>query len=229
MGTQCETGGAATKRAVAYLRVSSAGKSLYGDTLAYDQNPAVQESPLRRLAEQRGWSIVQVYCDRVSGAKETRPELERMLAAARRGEFEILMLWRFDRLSRSVQHFLRMVEELRVLGVDLVSHEQSFDTTTAMGKFCLTMFAALAELEREVIRERVRAGLQYARLHGTKSGRPIGRPLAVFHRDQVVELRRQGLSWREITHRTGGSVRGVRRAYQTFAGDSHPLGKTPGD
>jgi DNA invertase Pin-like site-specific DNA recombinase len=204
------------KRAVAYLRVSSGARSRYGDALAYDQNPAVQEGPLRRLAEHRSWSVTQVYCDRASGAKESRPELDRMLAAARRGEFDVVMVWRFDRLSRSVQHFLRLVEELQVLGVDLVSHEQSFDTTTPMGKFCLTMFAALAELEREVIRERVRAGLEFARLHGTKSGRAIGRPRRVFDRQKVLELRQAGLSWREIARRTGQSVRVVHRAYQAL-------------
>ena len=102
------------------------------------------------------------------------------MADARRGCFDVLLIWRFDRLSRSVPHFLQVVDELRQFGIELVSHEQSFDTTTAMGKFTLTMFAALAELEREVIRERVQAGIDYARLHGTKSGKPIGRPALCF-------------------------------------------------
>jgi DNA invertase Pin-like site-specific DNA recombinase len=213
------------KRAVLYLRVSTVSSSRYGDTLAYDQKPEVQEAPLRRLAEQRGWNVTRVYCDRLSGAKERRPDLDRMLADARRREFDVLMVWRFDRLSRSVQHFLNVVGELRDSGVDLVSHEQSFDTTTAMGKFCLTMFAALAELERAVTIERVRAGLQFARLHGTKSGRPIGRPKAIFRRGLVAELRAQGLSWREIARRTGQAVRTVRRVHQALSDAAYPVAK----
>ena len=144
-------------RAAIYLRVSTTSKSRYGETLTFDQRPELQEEPLRRLAEQRGWSIAGVYCDRASGAKETRPELDRLLADARRRKFDVLLVWRFDRLSRSALHFLQIVEELRHLGIDFVSHEQSLDTTTAIGKFTLTIFAALAELERQVNRER-RAG-----------------------------------------------------------------------
>lgn len=124
--------------------------------------------------------------------------LDRLLADARRGKFDVVMVWRFDRLSRSALHFLEIIEELRSLGVDFVSHEQALDTTSSMGKFVLTMFAGLAELERQVIRERVRAGLQYARRHGTKSGKPIGRPRRVFDREQAGRLSAQGASLRQI-------------------------------
>jgi DNA invertase Pin-like site-specific DNA recombinase len=136
------------------------------------------------------------------------------MADARRGSFDVLLIWRFDRLSRSVTHFVQVVEELRRLGIELVSHEQSFDTTTPMGKFTLTMFAALAELEREVIRERVQAGMDYARTHGTKSGKPIGRPAAVFRRDEARELRSAGDSWRTVAKKLGTSIGSVRRACQ---------------
>jgi DNA invertase Pin-like site-specific DNA recombinase len=95
-----------------------------------------------------------------------------------------------------------------------------------MGQFTLTMFAALAELERAVIRHRVRAGIEYARQHGTRPGRPIGHPRWVFDRQKVVELRRVGLSWREIARRTGQSATGVRRAYLTLADASYPVPKT---
>jgi DNA invertase Pin-like site-specific DNA recombinase len=124
--------------------------------------------------------------------------LTELLADARRDFFDVVMVWRFDRLSRSVPHFLNTVDQLRRSGIDFVSHEQSFDTTTAMGKFTLTMFAALAELEREVIREPVQAGLDYARIHGTKSGKAIGRPMAVFRRDEARTLRSEGNSWRTV-------------------------------
>jgi DNA invertase Pin-like site-specific DNA recombinase len=200
-------------RAALYLRVSTASQSRYGDRLAYDQRPELQEGPLRFLADQRGWKITEVYLDRVSGAKAQRPGLDRLMQDARQRRFDVLMVWRFDRLSRSALHFLTVAEELRALGIDFVSYEQALDTTTPMGQFALTMFAALAELERQVIRDRVAAGMLYAKEHGTKSGRPIGRPRAIFRRDEVADLRRQGLSWRQIARRLGAGVGTVRRAF----------------
>ena len=118
------------------------------------------------------------------------------MADARRRAFDVVLVWRFDRLSCDVRQFLSLVAELESVGVGLVSHEEVFDSTTPMGRFTLTMFAALAELEREVIRERIRAGIEYARLHGTKSGKPIGRPRRVFDREKAVRLREQGFSVR---------------------------------
>ena len=135
-----------------------------------------------------------------------------VVIGADNGKFDVVMVWRFDRLSRSVIHFLQTVEELQRLNVDFVSHEQSFDTTTPMGRFCLTMFGALAELERAVIRERVVVGLEYARTRGTKSGKPIGRPKAIFDRAKVAELRKEGLSWH--ANLLGAGVGTIRRAYQ---------------
>ena len=200
------------KRAAIYTRVSTATRGRYGDRLAHDQNPAVQEAPLRDLAAARGWTLVRVYSDRDSGAKEDRPALKELMNDARRGAFDVVMVWRFDRLSRSVLQFLDVVEELRSLGVDLVSHGQAFDSSTPMGKFTLTMFAALAELEREVIRDRIVAGLEYARHNGTKSGRAIGRPKRIFRRDQAAELRAAGVSWNAIASQMGVSASTVRRA-----------------
>jgi len=173
---------------------------------------------LRELIATRGWPLARVYTDRESGAAEDRPALKELLADARRGAFDVVVIWRFDRLSRSVRHFLDVVEELRLLNVDLISHQQAFDTTTPLGKFTLTMFAALAELEREVIRERVRAGLEYAREHGTKSGRPIGRPKRIFRRDQVAELRQAGFSWRAIARKLGVGRGTVVQAWRASGG-----------
>jgi DNA invertase Pin-like site-specific DNA recombinase len=198
-------------KAAVYTRVSTGSRRSRGDELIFDQRPEVQEEPLRKLASKRGWSITRVYTDRISGARHVRTQL---LADARRGSFDVVMVWRFDRLSRSVPHFLQIVDELRQLGIEFVSLEQSFDTTTAMGKFTLTMFAALAELEREVIRERVQAGMDYARLHGTKSGKPIGRPPIVFRRDEARELRSAGHAWRTVARKLGVSIASVRRACQ---------------
>ena len=201
-------------KAAVYTRVSTASRRRRGDELAFIQQPEVQAEPLCRLAERRGWNVTRVYSDRISGTAESRPALTELIADARRGCFDVLLIWRFDRLSRSVPHFLQIVDELRRLGIELISHEQSLDTTTPMGKFTLTMFAALAELEREVIRERVQAGLDYARAHGTKSGKPIGRPPAVFRRDQARELRKAGDSWRTVAKKLGTSIASVGRACQ---------------
>jgi DNA invertase Pin-like site-specific DNA recombinase len=196
-----------------YCRVSTSSRSRYGEAIAFDQRPELQEDALRRAAEQRGWKVVVVYSDRISGGKSKRPGLDAVLSDARRGRFDVLMVWRFDRLSRSAIHFLQVVDELQNLKVDFVSLEQSLDTTTPMGKFVLTMFAALAELHRSIIRDNVIAGLEYAKKHGTKSGRPIGRPRRIFDKETVVTLRDEGLSWSKIASKLGLGVGTVVRAY----------------
>ena len=202
------------KRACLYLRVSTASKSKRGDASAFDQDPAVQEQPLRELLVQRGWALHQVYSDRASGAKERRPGLDALMADARRGAFDVVVVWRFDRFARSVKQLVLALEEFRSLGIDFVSHQEALDTSTPMGKAMFTIIAAMAELERSVIRERVVAGLEYARHRGTRSGRGIGRPRKVFRRDQVAELRRRGVPWREIARTLGVGVGTVRRAVQ---------------
>src|SRR5215470_423652 len=187
-----------TRRASLYLRVSTATKSWRGEVIAFEQDPAVQKRPLRELIGQRGWTLYRVYSDRLSGAKETRPGLNALMADARRGVFDVVVVWRFDRFARSVKQLVIALEEFRSLGIDFISHQEALDTFTPMGRAMFTIIAAMAELERDVIRERTAAGLDYARPHGTKSGKPVGRPMAVFRRDQAPTLRAQGYSWREI-------------------------------
>jgi len=203
------------KRAGVYLRVSTATRTRHGDALTFDQDPAVQEQPLRELVAQRGWTLHQIYSDRASGAKERRPGLDALMSDARRGAFDVVVVWRFDRFARSVKQLVLALEEFRSLGIDFISHQEALDTLTPMGRAMFTIIAAMAELERSVICERVMAGLQYARQHGTKSGKPIGRPKAVFRRDKIEELRGQGLGWRQIGRELGVSATTIRRAYQT--------------
>src|SRR5215467_772922 len=207
-------------RTACYVRVSTASKSRRGDIQSFDQNPEVQEIPLRELITRRGWEVHRVYSDRASGAKESRPGLDALMADARRGAFKVVVVWRFDRFARSVKQLVLALEEFRSLGIDFVSHQEALDTSTPMGKAMFTIIAAMAELERGVIRERVLAGLEHARQRGTRSGRPIGRPTAVFRRDQAPSLRAQGYSWREIARRLGTSVASVRRACQLWNGAS---------
>lgn len=151
----------APKRVALYARVSTTGQ---------DVDLQLREMRMGCLA--RNWRIAGEYVDRgVSGRKENRPELDRMLDAARGGELDAVMVWRFDRFGRSVQHLIRSMEELNRLGVAFVSLTESVDTTTAAGRLVFTIFGAMAEFERNVIVERVNAGLRSARARGRVGGR----------------------------------------------------------
>jgi len=215
------------KRAVLYIRVSTASKSKQGDAVNFVQNLEVQEQPLRDLVLQRGWEFQQLYSDRASGAKEKRPGLNALMADARRGLFDVVVVWRFDRFARSVKQLVLALEEFRALGIDFVSHQEALDKSTPMGRAILTIIAAIAELERNIILERVVAGLDYAQTNGTRSGKPIGRPRAIFRHDQVFELRNQNKPWRQIAKICGVGVTTVRRAYQSMKA-KHDLPK-PGE
>jgi DNA invertase Pin-like site-specific DNA recombinase len=220
-----------TKRAAIYVRVSTATKARNGAENTFEQNPEVQEVPLRELAKQRGWTVSKVYSDRMSGAKESRPGLNALMKDARRGAFDVVLVWRFDRFARSVEQLVSALAEFRALKIDFVSHQESLDTSTAMGKAMFTIIAAMAELERSVIRERVQAGLQYARTHGTKSGKPIGRPRRVFDREKVLALRQNGLPIEHIARQMGLGVGTVVRVLKAAATDSaafqNPLSDRP--
>ena len=201
------------KRVVFYTRVSTANKSKEAGTVSFDQNPEVQEQPLRDLITQRGWNLYRGYSDRASGAKEKRPGLDALMEDARPGLFDVVVVWRFDRFARSVKRLVLALEEFRALGIDFVSHQEALDTSTPMGKAMFTIIAAMAELERSIIRERVSAGVEYARRNGTRSGRPIGRPRAIFRADLIPELLQSGLSWRETARKLRVSPTTIRRAY----------------
>ncbi len=203
------------RNAAIYVRVSTAAKSKQIDAVNFVQNLEVQEQPLREMVQQRGWQFHQIYSDRASGAKEKRPGLNALMADARRGLFDVVVVWRFDRFARSVKQLVLALEEFQTLGIDFVSHQEALDTSTPMGRAMFTIIAAIAELERNIIRERVVAGLEYAHTNGTRSGRAIGRPRAVFRRDQVVELRTAGKSWRQIAKTCGVGTTTARRAYQS--------------
>jgi DNA invertase Pin-like site-specific DNA recombinase len=201
-----------TKRAALYVRVSTNNRATRNQAV-FEQNPEVQELPLRQMAEQRNWSVVRVYSDRMSGSKANRPGLNALMSDARRGTFDIVVVWRFDRFARSIEQLVLALAEFRALGIDFVSCQEALDTSTPMGKAMFTIIGAMAELERNVIRERIAAGLEHAKMHGTKSGAAIGRPRVVFDRNTVVELREAGRSWRQIAAALSVSVGTVRRVY----------------
>jgi DNA invertase Pin-like site-specific DNA recombinase len=134
----------------------------------------------------------------MTGAKENRSGLKCLLEDARRGQFDVVLVWRFDRFARSIEQLVLALAEFKALGIDFVSCQEALDTSTPMGKAMFTIIGAMAELERNVIRERVVAGMEYARVHGTKSGSAIGRPKRVFDRSEVVRLHQSGLSIEKI-------------------------------
>src|SRR3989442_5370967 len=146
--------------------------AIYARVSTVDQEPENQLQELRRYLDARGWTAAE-YVDRgVSGAKDRRPALDRLLADARRRRFDVVVCWRLDRLGRNLRHLITLLEELQALGVAFVSLAEGIDATTPAGKLQMHILGAIAEFERERIRERVLAGLQRARTQGVRLGRP---------------------------------------------------------
>jgi DNA invertase Pin-like site-specific DNA recombinase len=171
------------KRAVIYARVST-----------IDQHPEAQVHDLRAMAAQRGYQIQHEYRDIISGAKARRPGLDQLLADARRHRFDVVLVWAFDRLARSVRHFLEVLDELNHLGIEFVSFRENIDTGGPLGRAMVVIVGAIAELERNLIVERVRAGMRRARLEGRHIGR---RPLEI-DRIGVVRDRASGMSLAQV-------------------------------
>ena len=171
------------KRAVLYMRVST-----------LDQHPETQLYDLRQMAGQRGFEIVNEYTDRISGAKARRPGLDQMMTDARRGRFDVVLVWASDRIARSVKHFLEVLDELSRLQIEYVSFRENIDTGGPLGRAIVIIIGAVAELERNLIIERVRAGMRRARLEGQHIGRnPLVLDNAAIQRDRC-----QGQSIRAI-------------------------------
>ena len=162
----------------------------------------LQTRELRQFAEARGWMVVADYTDSgVSGAKDSRPELNRLMLAAKRRQFDVVLCWKLDRFGRSLRHLVNALAELEALGVAFVSLTDNLDLTTPAGRLMFQVIAAMGEFERELIRERVRAGLRNARAKGRKLGRPRSTVDAV----RIGQLRAEGRSVREIAGELGYS------------------------
>jgi len=189
-------------RVAIYARVSTAN---------HGQDVQVQTRELEQFAQARGWQLVDSYLDiGISGAKDKRPELDRLMADAHRRKFDVIAVWKFDRFARSVSHLLRALETFNALGVAFVSLSESLDTSTPAGKMVFTVLGAVAELERSLIAERVRAGLRNARAKGKR----LGRPRKIVDATRIGRLRAQGVSWRKIARQMECSARTARRAGQ---------------
>jgi DNA invertase Pin-like site-specific DNA recombinase len=191
------------KRAAIYVRVSTSG-----------QSTQAQESELKAYAKQRGWTLTRVFADNgVSGAQNSRPALDSMMADCRRGKIDVVLVTRFDRFARSVTHLLSALEAFKEMGVEFVSLSESIDTSTPAGKMVFTVLAAVGELEKSLIAERVRSGLANARRHGTRLGRPAIRTLCQLEIEKVRADRASGkFSLRQLARKYGTSLWAMQRA-----------------
>ena len=190
------------KRAVLYMRVST-----------LDQHPETQLLDLRQMAAQRGYEIVHEYTDRISGAKARRPGLDQMMTDGRRGRFDVVLVWACDRIARSTRHFLDVLDDLNRIGVEFVSFREQIDTGGPLGRAIVVIIGAIAELERNLIIERVRAGMRRARLEGQHIGR---NPLVLDHA-AIVRDRQHGQSLRQVAKGHSISTATVQRVLREHA------------
>jgi DNA invertase Pin-like site-specific DNA recombinase len=188
-----------------YARVSTNDKG---------QDPELQLQPLREYALRTGWTVVGEYVDRgVSGSKESRPELNRLLEDAKTGAFNVVAVWKFDRAARSVVHLHKILQTLKALDIAFASVTEQADTTTPAGKMMFTILGAFAEMERELIGERVKAGMRNAKSKGIQLGpKPIEIDLTRVH-----IMKAEGKSAREISRALDISVTTIRRRLQEAA------------
>jgi DNA invertase Pin-like site-specific DNA recombinase len=179
------------KRAALYMRISTKGHGQTTDT---------QALALRDYAERRGFVIVSEYRDEgISGAKDRRPELDRMMDDARKRRFDAVLVARFDRFARSTKHLVLALEEFSSLGVDFISLNEAIDTSSPMGRMVFTIIAAVSELERSIIKERVLAGVDRAR----RQGKRFGRPSVIVDREKIVAMKADGQSIKSIARDCG--------------------------
>jgi DNA invertase Pin-like site-specific DNA recombinase len=173
----------------------------------------MQTREMEEFCDRRGWELVGNYVDNgITGSKESRPELDRLMADAHRRRFDTVIVWKFDRFARSVSHLLRALETFKALGIDFVSLSEQVDTSTPTGKMVFTVLGAVAELERSLIAERVRAGIRNARAKGKR----LGRPRVAVDPSRIAALRSQGHSWGTIHRETGIAKGTAQRAFYSM-------------
>ena len=201
-------------RAAIYARVSTAN----------GQHPEMQTRELVEYCARRGWEVFSSYVDAgVSGSKEKRPELDRLMSDAKRRYFDAIVVWKFDRFARSVSHLLRALETFQALGIQFVSLTEGVDTSTPAGKMVFTVLGAVAELERSLIVERIKAGLRNAKAKGKR----LGRPKRILDATRIARLRARGCSWRVVARQLGCSARTARRVGQKPVSGLLPQGQNP--
>ena len=175
------------------------------------QNPEMQIAELRDYCARRGWEIAGQFVDMgISGAKEKRPELDRLLADCRKRQVDAVVVYRYDRFARSLRQLVNALCEFDALGIQFISLHEGVDTSTPNGRLVFGIFASIAEFERDLIRERVRSGLAVARAKGKR----LGRPRANVDASKIAALRAQGCGWRNVATELGFGVGTVLRAAQ---------------
>ena len=181
-------------------RNSTPRVAIYARVSTTDQSTDCQLLDLRQYAADRGWHIFREYTDNgISGTKDNRPALNELMDDARKRKFAVVLVWRFDRFARSTRHLINALDEFRNLGVDFVSYQENIDTSSPLGSAIFTIISAVAQLERDIIAERVKAGLRRA----VENGMKLGRPRTPIDGEKVHRLRSQGLSHRAIATRLG--------------------------
>jgi DNA invertase Pin-like site-specific DNA recombinase len=206
-------------RAAIYARVSTANNG---------QDPRVQTRELGEFCERRGWTLVEYVDIGISGTKEKRPALDRLMADAYKRQFDVVVVWRFDRFARSVSHLLRALETFQALGIDFISLSEQMDTSTPTGKMVFTVLGAVAELERSLIVERVRAGMRNAHAKGKRIGRPPRTFLGIEDRKAIAKAYWEGkCSFRDLAEKfetSIGTIQRCTRAYQRVFSGAPPTG-----
>ena len=188
--------------------------ALYARVSTLDQDCNLQLADLRRYAEQRFARHYEYVDVGVSGAQRKRPQLDALMTAAKQRVFDVVLVWKFDRFARSLKHLIDSLEEFRALGIDFISFTEGIDTTTPAGQLLFHVVGAVAQFERDLIVERVRAGMAHARA----MGKQIGRPRAIIDADKVVGLRKTGQSLRAIAAQLDVPVSRVRNALRARPG-----------
>jgi DNA invertase Pin-like site-specific DNA recombinase len=196
------------KRAAAYIRISARTQS---DELLLHER--IQARPIQQFIAKRGWVHLPLYRDVASAKAGKRwPRLDALMAAVRRGEVDVVVVSRLDRIARNTREALTVLAEFQKLGVDFVSHGDGIDTTHRRGRAFFAALGTLNEMERRLRSERAEEGLEYAKRHGTKTGNPIGRPRAVVDKAEILHLKSKGFGVRIIGKRLGVSGSTVWRA-----------------
>ncbi len=191
-------------------------------TLLSDSSTDSQLLDLRRYVRERGWNIFKEYVDEgISGTKDSRPALNELMNDAKKRRFDVVLVWRFDRFARSTKHLILALEDFRNLGIDFVSYQENIDTSSPLGSAIFTIISAVAQLERDIIAERVRAGLRRA----VENGKKLGRPRVAVDVTRIAGLRAQGHSWTEVSRELGIGKGTAQRAFYSLP--KNPGGKPP--
>jgi DNA invertase Pin-like site-specific DNA recombinase len=193
---------------------------IYARVSTKDQSCELQVRDLRAYCTARGFDLIREYVDvGQSGAKDSRPELNKLMDDARKRQFDAIVVWRFDRFARSTKHLLSALEEFRSMGIQFISYQENIETSSALGQALFTIVSAVAQLERDLIRERVIAGIRNARANGKK----LDRPMRAVDPDRILEMIAEGQTLEQIAEKLGIGYGTVRARLQ------NALAKNPGE